>query len=92
MKTLRNMERIKIKEQKLRESHPTIRFIPDKNRQTDGELLVYNDEGQLKFRSRVQHFNPMELGMTHYCCDTKMVHCIPSDHLCDDDDLIEVWI
>ncbi|NNF83135.1 MAG: hypothetical protein HKM99_10365 [Flavobacteriaceae bacterium] len=73
------------------DSHPSIRFIPDKKDHTNGELLVYDAKGELKFMTKVYQFNPMELGMTHYCTDKKMEHCIPSDHLCDDD-MIEVWI
>ncbi len=72
-------------------SNPSIRFIPDKKDQTNGELLIYDPKGNLKFMTKVYNFNPMELNMKHYCCDHKMAHCIPSDHLCDDD-MIEVWI
>ena len=69
----------------------SIRFIPDKGDHTNGELLVYDPKGKLKYMTKVYQFNPLELGMKHYCADKKMEHCIPSDHLCDED-MIEVWI
>ena len=80
-----------IKQQALEEAQPSIRFIPDRGDHTNGELLVFDSKGKLKFMTKVYQFNPMELGMKHYCADKKMEHCIPSDHLCDDD-MIEVWI
>lgn len=83
--------REKTEKSKKQTKQPTIRFIPDKKDQTNGELLVYDARGKLKFVTPVYNFNPMEVGMKHYCCDLKMVHCIPSDHLCDED-MIEVWI
>ena len=70
---------------------PTIRFIPMKTVHTDGELLVYDGDGKLKFRTEVRNFNPRELGMKHYCFNQSLTVGVPSEHMCEPDQ-VEVWM
>ena len=70
---------------------PTIRFVPEKDILTDGELLVYDGDGKLKFRTKVKHFNPKELGMKHYCFNQSLTVGVPSEHMCEPDQ-VEVWM